>query len=82
MKRTITAIAVLFNTLIQVEPTIAQMIQWEAVPETDSFTLIGINTWVRQDEQITFDAAIDGEYVRAQWQLPNKNVVPIKHWRS
>jgi hypothetical protein len=73
MKRIITAIAVLFNTLVQVEPTIAQMIQWKAVPETDSPSLvnpnsasasIGINTWERRDEQIAFDADIDGEYVR------------------
>jgi hypothetical protein len=83
MKRTITAIAVLFNTLVQVEPTIAQMIQWQAVPETDSPSLInpaslGINTWVRRDEQIAFDADIDGEYVRYNGNCRTKMLYRIK----
>lgn len=79
MKRTITVIAVLLNTLVQVEPTMAQMIEWKAVPETDSFASIGINTWVRRDEQIAFDADIDGEYVRYNGNCQTKMLYRIKN---
>lgn len=54
------------------------MIQWKAVPGADSFASIGMNTWVRRDEYIVFDADVFGEYVRYNGNCQTKMLYRIK----